>query len=262
MHIRVLGAHGSELLVPNRNTLQLCQSVGFLVNQQLMIDAGTISAALTIEEQIRIRYVLLSHLHLDHIKGLVSLVDNLVGVAASHVIVMGTRSILEGLRTYIFNDQVFPNFFSLPNSKNPILRELCVEPYRETWIAGVGITPVPVNHTVPTVGFLIQDLSTAWVYSADTYQTEPIWQIVRDNPNVKAAFIETSFPNEMGDLAQISKHLTPALLAGEFEKIGKPDLPVYVYHVKPALQQPITSQLDALGIPNLSVLKEGQIVTL
>ena len=262
MQVRVLGAHGSELLVPHGNQMQLCQSVGFLVNQQLMIDAGTISAALTIEEQIRIRYVLLSHLHLDHIKGLVSLVDNLVGVAASQVIVMGTRSILEGLRTYIFNDQVFPNFFSLPNSKNPILRELCVEPYRETWIAGVGITPVPVNHTIPTVGFLIQDLTTAWVYSADTYQTETIWQIVRDNPKVKAAFIETSFPNEMGDLAQISKHLTPALLAREFEKIGKPDLPVYVYHIKPALQQPITSQLEALGIPNLSVLKEGQIVTL
>ena len=96
------------------------------------------------------------------------------------------------------------------------------------------------------------------MYSGDTYETEDIWALAAKTPNLKAAFIETSFPDEMLGIAQISKHLTPALLEKEFKKIGKPELPLYVYHLKPPFSERISEQLAQLDIPNLVVLDEGQ----
>ena len=62
----------------------------------------------------------------------------------------------------------------------------------------------------------------------------------------------------MKELASIAKHLTPSLLAQEFKKIGRPELPLYVYHIKPPFRDQITDQLSKLGIPNLTILQEGQ----
>ena len=77
MNIRVLGSHGSDLLVKGPTGSKICRSVGFLVNEELMVDAGTLASSLTLDEQSRVKHILLSHLHLDHIKGIPPLVDNL-----------------------------------------------------------------------------------------------------------------------------------------------------------------------------------------
>jgi hypothetical protein len=52
--------------------------------------------------------------------------------------------------------------------------------------------------------------------------------------------------------------LTRACLAKEFAKIGRPDLPLYAYHLKPRFRDPIVPQLMELAIPTLAVLEEGQ----
>ena len=66
----------------------------------------------------------------------------------------------------------------------------------------------------------------------------------------------------MAELARVSKHLTPSLFAREFRKIGRPDLPVYVYHLKPRFREQIRRELAQLKIPNLTVLEEGQEITI
>ena len=50
--------------------------------------------------------------------------------------------------------------------------------------------------------------------------------------NLKAVITETSFPNELQDLANVSGHLTPSTLADELRKLKK-DVPVYLYGGKP-----------------------------
>ena len=122
----------------------------------------------------------------------------------------------------------------------------------------LAVTPVPVNHTVETVGFIIRDHDCAWLYSGDTHLTEEIWRIAAQTPNLKGVFIEVSFPNDMLDIAIRSKHLTPSLLAQEFKKIGKPDIPLYAYHMKPTVRDRIIKELADLEIPNLKILQEGQ----
>jgi len=258
LKFKFLGSHGSELLVKDGPNEQRCRSLGILVNDNLMVDAGTLASELPLDDQIRLQHVLISHFHLDHVKELPSLADNLVDIAKDPLLVVSVPSILKGLRTHLFNDQIFPDFFDLPTPQRPTLKEFPLVSGQEVWMSGLGVTPVYVNHTVPSLGFIIRDQESAVVFSGDTCQTEEIWALAAKTTNLKAAFIETSFPDEMMSMAQVSKHLTPSLLAQEFKKIGKPDLPLYVYHVKAKFQGKIVEQVKKYNIPNLTVLEEGQ----
>ena len=259
MKIRVLGSHGSDLLLNEAQGSRVCKSVGFLVNEELMVDAGTLPSSLTLEEQKGIRHILLSHLHLDHIKGIPPFVDNIAESVDHQVVVASVSSVLDGLEKHIFNDNVYPNFFKIKGPRESILCAKALEPGKEISLSSeISITPMRVNHTVETVGFIIRDHDSAWVYSGDTHLTEEIWRVAAQTPNLKGVLIEVSFPNDMLDLAIRSKHLTPSLLAQEFKKIGKPDIPLYAYHMKPTVRDRIIKELGDLEIPNLKILQEDQ----
>jgi ribonuclease BN (tRNA processing enzyme) len=228
-----------------------------------MIDAGTIGAALRLDQQRRIRHILLSHLHFDHVQGLPTLADNLVeeeADAIEPVVLTSIASVLDGLHAHIFNSDVYPDFFSLPDRKNPIFVCRTLEAGKESEVSGLHVRAIPVNHQVPTVGFLIRHGASSVLYSGDTHETDEIWEVAAKEPTLKAAFIETSFPNRLLELAKASKHLTPTLFAREFRKLGRPDLPVYIYHVKPRFRQEIVRELSKLKIRHLTVLEEGQEV--
>jgi ribonuclease BN (tRNA processing enzyme) len=234
-----------------------------LINKTVMIDAGTIGAALRLEEQKQIRHVLLSHLHFDHVQGLPTLADNLVddvlGIAEP-VRLTSTAQVLDGLREHLFNNEVYPDFLSLPDPKRPAFVCRTLEVGKESEVANLHVQAIRVNHLVPTVGFLIREGASTVLYSGDTYETEEIWKVAAKEPTLKAAFIETSFPNKMAELAKVSKHLTPALFAQEFKKLGRPDLPVYIYHLKPRFRREISRELKQLRVRNLTILEEGQEV--
>ncbi|MFQ5992287.1 MAG: MBL fold metallo-hydrolase [Nitrospiraceae bacterium] len=262
MKIRVLGCHGSDqLLEADRNARQ-CRTCGFLVNETVMVDAGTVGAALRLDEQKKIQQILLSHLHFDHVSGLPTLADNLVDEVTDPVVLTSIPEVLDGLRAYLFNDELYPNFFKLPDPQRPIFMSRSVEVDKESEVSGLHVRPIRVNHLVPTVGFVIREGESSFLYSGDTHTTDKIWAVAARERTLKAAFIETSFPDKLGDLARLSKHLTPSLLAREFEKLGRPDLPVYVYHLKPRFREEIRRELDQLNIRNLMVLDEGQEVQL
>ena len=253
MKLRVLGCHGAEL-----SHYDAC---GFLVNGSILVDAGTISSALTVEEQSEIRYVLLSHIHIDHIKGLSSFSENrLPDQVNNPVVIISLEEVISGLERWVFNDQLWPNFTQLPNRGNPVFQLRGVKAGEAFDVGGLRVRAYPVNHVVPCAGFLIQDSAASFLYSGDTGETDQIWKAAAEEPTLKAAFIETTFPNELEDLAFLSRHLTPRLLRREFDKIGKPDLPVYAYHMKPRYLPAIKRELLDLGIPNLHMLEDKRVI--
>lgn len=262
MHIRVLGCHGADCLVNTGDRPIRQESCGFLIDGSVLLDAGTIGGQLTLAEQRRIHVVLLSHLHFDHIKGLPLLADNLAEGFDAPVLIAATEPVMQGLMEHVFNDKVYPNFFRLPNRTRPVLQAQILEPGKPVTLGHLDVTPVPVNHTVSTVGYVVKDRTAALLYSGDTYQTEEIWSVGRTTPNLKAAFIEASFPDELGELAEKSKHLTPSLFFKEFQKLERPELPVYAYHLKPAFQTKIEVEISRLGIEQVGFLREGQVLTL
>ncbi|MEC4673650.1 MAG: 3',5'-cyclic-nucleotide phosphodiesterase [Nitrospirota bacterium] len=262
MNIRVLGSHGSDLLFNEADQDRACRCVGFLVDQTFLIDPGTVACKLTIEEQLQLQHVLLSHAHFDHIKSLPAIADNLVGLNTPPVVIASIAPVLQAIRAHIFNEDIFPDFFNLPTPNEPVLADQILYPEKELMLGHLGITPYEVNHTIPCSGYLVRDHQTSWVFSGDTYQTETLWNAAKQDPHLKAAFIETSFPDEMLTMAVTSKHLTPSLLSREFQKIGRPDLPLFIYHMKPRFRDRIAQQLTRLKIPNLHILEEDEEISI
>lgn len=260
MKIRVLGCHGSDALLYRDGVTYSCHTCGFLFDDTLLLDAGTVGSQLPLVAQARIRHILLSHLHFDHIKGLPTLADNLSELAGPSVVVAGIPEIIQGLHDYLFNNEIYPDFFKIPTPDRPVLTSqqlTCGKPYNAGQLL---CTPIAVNHTVPAVGFLVEDSASAVLYSGDTFMTEKLWEIARKTRRLKAVFLECSYPDALENLAFISKHLTPRLFAKELAKLSRPDLKVYAYHLKPGYKDRIVQELTALNIPNLAILEEGQTV--
>jgi ribonuclease BN (tRNA processing enzyme) len=262
VNIRILGCHGSDGLLERANGPPACNTCGFLLNDTLLLDAGTVASRLSLNEQRQIRHIILSHLHFDHIKGLPSLADNLSERLSAPIVVAGLPEVLHGLQRHIFNMDVYPDFFNIPSPDHPALASAYLKPGKTYSFSGMDVTPVLVNHTVPTAGFLVQDRSSAFVYSGDTYSTDELWHEAQHLPHLKAALIECSYPDSMMELARMSKHLTPSLFAREIQKLGRPDVPVYAYHLKPAYKDQIMRELGQLNLPDLQVLEEGQTLTI
>jgi ribonuclease BN (tRNA processing enzyme) len=253
MRIRVLGCHGAALAGHG--------TCGFLINESVLLDAGTICSPLTLSEQGKIRYVLISHIHADHIKDLTFLSENLIAAKRRKpVVIISLGTVLAGLQRNLFNDQIWPDFTKLPNRRNPVFRLKAIREGETIKINGLEVRAYRVNHIIPCAGFLIRDKNSSLIYSGDTYRTDRLWKAAAQESRLKAAMIETSFPNALEGLATISKHLTPDLLIKEFSKIGRPHLPLYVYHIKPRYLQTIRRELKRLKIENLTVMKDGQII--
>jgi len=260
--IRILGCHGSDALLQPTTGPHSCNTCSFLLNGTLLLDAGTVGSKLSLSEQKEIRHILLSHLHFDHMKGLPMLADNLSEQMNGPIVVAGLPEVIHGLERHIFNTDVYPDFFSIPTPEHPTLTSSYLKSGNVHSFSGIDITPILVNHTVPTTGFIVQDRTSAFVYSGDTYSTDELWHEARRIPHLKTAFIECSYPNSMMELARMSKHLTPTLLAQELRKLDRDDISVYAYHLKPAYKDQILRELCELSIPGLTVLEEDQTLTI
>lgn len=254
MKIRVLGCYGSEG--------QGQRPAAFLVNDRVLVDAGTVPAALSVEEQVAIDYALLSHAHLDHVVGLAFLTETLAITAAPKlVIAAGIAPVIDALHTHGFNNSLWPDFSTIPSAEAPVLRFRTLPEDVESRMEELWVRPVPVDHTVPATGFIIHDGESGFVYSGDTGPTEAIWAAARGLRGLRAVIVETAFPNRLDGMARASKHFTPALLLREMEKIP-PDLPLWIFHIKPQFLEETTEQLMKIDASRIHILEQGKTYTL
>jgi len=251
MEIHVLGSFGSRL--PGFNTSSL------LLDERLLLDAGTVTAILPLEKQAAIDDVLLTHGHLDHMVDLAFLVDNVLTLRDQPLRVWGPDAVLQSLRRNLFNGEVWPDFSRLPSVDSPALQFCPLNEEGETRIAGYRVEWTRTNHPVFTAGYLLHGDAGSILFSGDTSTTEAIWQLGRGCPDLLLAFIETSFPDRLTGLAVASGHLTPAMLKDELAKLNRPDVPVKIFHVKPQFLTEVESELAALGDLQMEVLKGGEI---
>ena len=254
MKIRVLGVYGSEG--------QGQRPSAFLVNDRVLVDAGTVPGALNVEEQREIEHALLSHAHLDHIAGLAFLVDTFA-ITGSRRAVTATSiaRVVDDLRKHAFNDSLWPDFTTIPTEHTPVLGYRALPEEVESRVGELWVTPIPVDHTVPTVGFVIHDGETGFVYSGDTGPTDRLWQTARELTGLKAVIVETAFPNRLEGLARASKHLTPAMLTQEMKKMPA-DLPLWIYHIKPHFFEETAEELQKIDPARIHILEQGKIYTL
>ncbi|HSO74052.1 MAG TPA: 3',5'-cyclic-nucleotide phosphodiesterase [Blastocatellia bacterium] len=226
----------------------------FLIDERVAVDGGSIGFALSPDQMRSVGDIVITHSHNDHIASLPIFVAEAFTTIDHPITVYGTEEVIAALREFIFNDKVWPNFekISLMDGSGPTIRFRVLEPRRPMKIAGMNVTAVPVNHIVPTVGLIVEQDGVAVAFTSDTYVTDELWEFARAADNLKAVFVDVSFPNEMGQLAASSKHLTPQLLAGEISKLDR-QAEIIAVHIKPSNRDTVIQQLESLGNPSVSV---------
>ena len=254
MKVKVLGCSGSESIghLPP----------GFLVNGRVMLDAGTISAALNIQGQSRITDIFISHTHLDHIKGILFLADNIIGRIKRPVNIRAIPEVIDAIKKHLMNDLIWPDFTKIPTPKDPVLAYKPMKAGTTITAAGLKIKAIPMNHPVPAVGFVVSDGRSSFIYSADTGPNEKLWSEAKKVRNLKGIIVDTSFPNSMDFVAGLSGHFTPAQLHEDLRKAKvRNSVPIYIYHIKPVHKKRVIKELNALGRKNVKVLQEGKTYT-
>lgn len=237
MKVRVLGSCGSR--VPGQQTSCL------LINENVAVDAGGITAKLSVEEQTAIDHVLVSHAHMDHVHDLAFLADNTMAGRSEPLRVWAPQEVLTVLRENLFNDQLWPDLTRLCLHGFPVVELCALAEGKQTRVGALDVSWARTNHPVFAAGYLLAMGHTSILYSGDTTVTEALWSLGRSTEALAAVFVETSFPDRLESLALQTGHLTPAMLVKELDKLDKPEVPVKIFHMKPQYLEEISAELTS-----------------
>lgn len=256
MQVRVLGCSGA--------IAKGCRTTSFLVDTDLLVDAGTGVGDLTLDEMASIDDVVLTHCHLDHIASLPLMLDAIGSRRTRPLRVHALRATIEALRAHVFNNIIWPDFESIPSPEAPFVtfHDIAVG---QMLLLGTSapkqIEVLPAVHTVPACGFAVRraEGGAHWVFSGDTERNAPFWDRV-NALDVAMLIIETAFSNREQALAERSLHLSPKVLADELSHIdpGK-QYPIYITHTKPAETEEIMSQIELLAGHQVAGLAQRDI---
>ncbi len=238
MNIQVLGAHNCES--------QNSRLVSLLIDDTIAIDAGSLTSSLPFSAQQKLRAILLTHQHYDHIRDVPAIAMNFF-LYGSTINIYSIQPVYDALTTHLLDGKLYPNFMEQPQG-NPTIKFTIVEPYKLRQIEGYNILTVPVNHPVSTVGYQVTSPSGKIVfYTSDTGpDLTDCWQHV----SPQLLITEVTAPNRYEEFAKESGHLTPSLLKQEltiFQEL-KGYLPqVVVVHMNPRLEKEIEAEIAAVA---------------
>ena len=230
MRVRVLGCSGA--------IAQGCRTTSFLLDEDVLVDAGTGVGDLSLDEMASVNHVLLTHSHLDHIASLPLMLDAVaarrLSSGAPPLVVHALPGTISTLRVHIFNNLIWPDFSAIPSADEPLMRFESFAVGDRLRVGGKRVEVLPAVHTVPAVGFAVDSASGHWVFSGDTERNPAFWQRVNQLP-VALLIIETAFSDREKALAKRSLHLAPSTLAEELDQIDRGQrYPIYITHTKPA----------------------------
>ena len=253
MQIRILGCSGG-IGAGSRTS-------AMLIDDDVLLDAGTGIGDLALDDLHAIRHVFLTHAHLDHIAGLPMLIDSIfTDVVDVPVTVYGRAETLKAIQDHLFNWVIWPDFATLPNKESPMLRYVECNPGDTLTIGHRDFHAVDVAHSVPAIGYTVQNSGGVFAVSGDTRTNETLWPVLNDCDDLKALVIEVSFPDEMESLAQLAGHYCPATLARDLERLTH-DPEIWITGMKPGEEPRILRQVLAT-VPgrNIRMLSRGTVI--
>ena len=252
--MEVLGAYGGR----HKNLGTTC----FRVREDLLIDAGNILNSLEDEELLKVEHIFLTHAHLDHVVDIPFLIDYTFRFRERPLNIYGHPETIKAVRKHIMNWDIWPEFSSirLINTGDFSINYVPIEPGETLNFGNVKISGFSSNHTIPTLGYLIESEEGTVVISGDTYKNKILWKNVNGNKRVKAVIVDVSFPSFMRNIAEASLHNTPQTLLEDIsENLNRYDIKLYAYHLKPSTLKEVERELKEL-LPDVEILRDGDFV--
>ena len=252
MRIKVLGCSGG--VGPGLRTTSL------LIGEHLLLDAGTGVCDLGLDDMARLRDVLLTHSHLDHVLGTAFLADNRFRHAREPLRIHGPPATVETLRRHLFNWELWPDFTELLCGDAPVIELQALAGHDPFALDDLQVMPFPVLHTVPAVGYALADAAGCFAFTGDTYGDEAMWDALNALPRLDYLMVEVAYPDEAAEIGEASRHLTPARLGVELGRLQhRPEL--LLSHHKPGLEAAIEAQCHgALAGWQYRHLKAGDVI--
>lgn len=259
MKIKVLGCFGG--VDPRHNP------VTFLIDDKYLLDAGTIVKELTLAQQNQIENICITHCHLDHVKDLCFLADNMIlsGASQRTINVFGIEPVLAMLKKYIMNNKIWPDFFEIKGTQGKNILNLVPMKFGEKYSFGKNITieAIKTCHSCKSSGFIISKNDKQIVYTGDTGPCPDLWKRLSKLKNLKGVFIEISFPNALKELALKTGHLTAELFLNEIKHLKNyEEINFYIFHIKPHFMKEIYKEIRKLNLPNVHILNDREVVEL
>jgi ribonuclease BN (tRNA processing enzyme) len=261
VQIRVLGCSGS-IAAGSRTT-------SFLVDDDVLIDAGTGVGDLTLDEMVAVDNIFVTHSHLDHVLSIGLLADSVTRRRAADgrppIRVHALPETLAALKTHILNGIIWPDFTRLPEPHAPVLSLHAVGVGQCIDIGRRRVEVLPAAHTVPAVGYAVTPLDTpavgSWVFTGDTGPNRALWERL-GALQVHTLVIETAFGDDERDLAGISRHLCPSMLAQELAQLRGPTR-VAITHIKPGETDAVMGEIGRLSTGHtIRALAAGERIVL
>ncbi len=252
MRIRVLGCSGG---IGGANL----RTTSLLIDDDILVDAGTGVGDLSIAELKRIDHVFVTNSHLDHIACLPLMVDTVGELRDRPLTVWSTAPTIEVLRRHIFNWSIWPDFTEIPSVERPFMcfRELRVGD--EIDMRGRAVRVLPAQHTVPAVGYALRGDGGTLAFSGDTTVCDDFWAAVNALPDLRYLIIETAFPDRDKQLAVMSRHLCPTMLSDELDKLRHP-AEIYITHLKPSQMVMTMREInESLGARKPRMLRNNHV---
>ncbi len=257
MRIHVLGAFGSKYKDKNM--------VSFLIDDKILLDAGNILTPLG-DKAFDIENILLTHHHLDHIAEVPFLISESFPLRLKPLRIFASLHTIRAMKKFIMNSKVWPDFSLLKLRKNGSFSLQ----YHEVKIGQIFqideyvVLPFKSNHIIPTLGFKITSGGKSVIFSGDTYVQENIWKLANDDEQVKAIFIDVSYPARLHDLGEKAKHLSTDVFEEELKKL-KRKVKIFVVHIKPTFFDEVKKEIEEIAEKlklDISIPKEGEIISL
>ncbi len=239
--IQILGSNGSK--TENQDTTCI------LISEHTVIDAGSLMG--TIEDNIRIDNIFLTHAHLDHIVDIPFFIDSTFQDRTTPLNIYGSHECLQTIKKHIFNWDIWPDFEQISLSYDefeninfiPIKEGVMLE------LDDIKITPFCANHTVSTFGYMVKKGDKSFIYSGDTSKNKKLWDMINENLDVNVLIVDVSFPSSMQGLADESKHFSPISLKEDMQNLKRNDLTFFVTHLKPTYAKITSQELENTKFP-------------